>query len=172
MSTQTPVTTTPTKMDGVETTANIVTSQEVVEQANNVIESMTRNSTALFAEFTALVRRDPNSDEANAAYVKYKAAEDMLKHYKEAQESFKKTTGCSAPSEFRQHKQPVHAVVPSVLPFLQLKGEDIWKPREEVFDSTHDFCVCFEKVLRAHVQDLNDNWERLLPMCMNKEQIS
>jgi hypothetical protein len=63
----------------------------------------------------------------------------------------------------------IRAVVPPGLPFLQLRGENIWK-KHEVFDSAHDFCVCFEKVLRAHLQDFNLNWERLLPMYMNTEQ--
>jgi hypothetical protein len=118
----------------------------------------------LFTRLAALVRQDPNSPAANEAYVAYKSAEEKLAHFKQAQNSYLKIMGESSSTSGPVSASHRPAIVPAGLPFLQLRGEHQWKPREDMYDSAHDFCVCFEKVLRAHVQDLDTNWERLLPM--------
>lgn len=41
------------------------------------------------------------------------------------------------------------AVVPK-LPALQLKSDNNRWSADEAFDSVHDFCTTFEKILRAH----------------------
>lgn len=64
------------------------------------------------------------------------------------------------------------AVVPSGLPFLQLKGNSLWKQNQDTYDSVFDFRTAFETIFRAHVQPFDSNWERLLPVCLNSEQIS
>jgi hypothetical protein len=159
----------------VKDSVNPNTPHQAAMRANGVIDVLTENVTTLFSRFSVLVQQDPNSSAANEAYLVYKAAEDKLDHFKKAQTSFLKTTGITPVSSGKDATPSQNtraAVVPSGLPVLQLKGEHQWRAREEMFDSAHDFCVCFEKVLRAHMQDLNENWERLLPMCMNNEQIS
>ncbi|MGO3048237.1 MAG: reverse transcriptase domain-containing protein [Streptococcus thermophilus] len=66
-----------------------------------------------------------------------------------------------------------NTLVPTTLPYLQLKTDTmVYKRNQEVFDSVYDFCTQFQTVLEAHSLSMDDNWERLLPMSLNKEERS
>jgi hypothetical protein len=119
------------------------------DDASDVVQALTDNSRMLFTRLATLVRQDPNSTAANEAYLAYKSAEEKLTHFKQAQNSYLKIMDESSSASASTSNVNRPAIVPSGLPFLQLRGEHQWKPREEMYDSAHDFCVCFEKVLRA-----------------------
>jgi len=145
---------------------------EIHAQALEVVESMKKKSARLFSLYSKLSLNNPESDETKEAFNSYLVCEEQLNQYKATLRSFSSSTSSSISESMPLTTSTMRAVVPSGLPLLQLKGENIWRKGEEVFDSAHDFCVSFEKVLRAHVQDFDINWERLLPMCLNTEQIS
>ena len=141
--------------------------------AMRLIEVMKQRSTDLFTTYANHLEKDPESTEAASAFNAYVVCEEKLNQLKATLRSFTTSTSSLVSTESSNVTTSVsRAVVPSGLPLLQLKGENIWKPKEDVHDSAHDFCVAFETVLRAHIQDFDMNWERLLPMCMNTEQIS
>lgn len=70
-------------------------------------------------------------------------------------------------------KKPSRVVCPNNLPFLQLKSDEVFeKPDREKFDSVYDFWQEFVTILEMNALSLDDNWERLLPSCLSKEEIS
>jgi hypothetical protein len=72
----------------------------------------------------------------------------------------------SAAPRYQSHK----IIVPNTMPYMQMKDVAVWKQEEEIFDSVHDFIATFEKTLRANDLDLDTNWGKLLPLCLDQEQ--
>ncbi|KAI8347359.1 hypothetical protein BD560DRAFT_338543, partial [Blakeslea trispora] len=63
-------------------------------------------------------------------------------------------------------------LVPANLPFLQLNSDVVIRREKDSYDSVYDFCQEFVTILEAHSLSLDDNWERLLPICLSKEDRS
>ena len=151
------------------TSAEHQTPLETTSRSQTILNNLIKKVTILFATYTILMENDPDSNATNNAYDAYIAANNSLEKFKASFSSFKTSIANAAPaSEFSVRR----AVVPSGLPFLQLKGDSIWKQNQDAYDSAFDFCTAFETILRAHVQPFDSNWERLFPMCLNSEQIS
>jgi transposase InsO family protein len=156
--------------------SSVISSSSVAhppEDASDVVEALTLEYRHLFGIYASLMRQNPTSDETNQAHLACNAAQERLEHFQQSQATFLKSLNRQPfPAPVSSVAPARSVVVPSGLPFLQLIGETQWKPKEESFDSAYDFCASFEKVLRAHAQDMDGNWERLLPMCLNNEQYS
>ncbi|KAG0810347.1 hypothetical protein G6F16_013577 [Rhizopus arrhizus] len=127
----------------------------------------------LFATYMNSNKSDPDSPETLQALSLYREFEQKIVAAKEAHKSM------TSLFEERQDAKDlgnnlglVRLVVPNDLPVLQLRGETLWRKKADPFDSAYDFCNTFETVLHAHGLSLNSNWERLLPLCMNPEQVS
>ncbi|CEP12660.1 hypothetical protein [Parasitella parasitica] len=142
---------------------------ETASRSQSVLDKLTKKANVLFAKYSLLMEQDETSEFTVAAHNAYMVANESLEKFKKSLSSFKSSlvveNSVVAPRLQR-------AVVPSGLPFLQLKGDSVWKQNQDIFDSAFDFCTAFETILRAHVQPFDTNWERLLPMCLNSEQIS
>jgi hypothetical protein len=123
-------------------------------------------------EYMVLNEDDSDTAAALTAHQKFKDCEEKVNRAKEALKSFSAMfEEVKTPADGSSHLS-LRLVVPNDLPTLQLKGDAIWRKKAECYDSAYDFCNTFETVLRAHGQALNSNWERLLPLCMNPEQVS
>ncbi|KAG1133813.1 hypothetical protein G6F38_013203 [Rhizopus arrhizus] len=145
---------------------------DIVRRKLRLIENWKNQAKIHFMEYMVLNEDDTDPAAALTAHQKFKECEQKVNRAKEALKSFA--------AMFEEVKTPadgsnnhsLRLVVPNDLPTLQLKGDAIWRKKAECYDSAYDFCNTFETVLRAHGQALNSNWERLLPLCMNPEQVS
>ncbi|EIE87344.1 hypothetical protein RO3G_12055 [Rhizopus delemar RA 99-880] len=145
---------------------------DIIKRKFQIIENLKNHAKLHFMEYMVLNEDDSDPAAALIAHQKFKECEEKVNRAKEALKSFT--------AMFEEVKPPVDGpsnhylrlVVPNDLPTLQLKGDAIWRKKAECYDSAYDFCNTFETVLRAHGQALNSNWERLLPLCMNPEQVS
>ncbi|KAL9554154.1 hypothetical protein MBANPS3_002954 [Mucor bainieri] len=115
-----------------------------------------------------LMREDPLGEQTGLDHANYVAVTSSLSNLKNNQAAFENLQYAAAAAPQATTK----ATVPSEPRFWQLKGEYQWKPKEESFESAYDFCVSFKKVLDAHLLPMDVNWRRLLPMCLNGEQLS
>lgn len=142
---------------------------EVIESAKAHYENMQKKSTILFANYVHLVEQHPDSGETAAAQEAYQDYEEKLKAFKKTLDSYTALNSTPVPIPVATTAAtPVSTVVPPTLPALQLRTDStLWKPKQEAFDSVLDFCISFEKVLRAHSLGFDHNWERLLPLCLN-----
>ncbi|KAG1168619.1 hypothetical protein G6F70_009027 [Rhizopus microsporus] len=152
------------------------TTEHMLESSLEVLRSLKEQAKVLFGKYIISSQADSGSPAAVSAHTEY---ENMEKRYHQAKLAHKSFVEMfSAEEEVKISKPGVNdslsarLVVPQDLPALQLKGESVWRKRCESFDSAYDFCNTFENVLRAHGLALNSNWERLLPLCMNAEQVS
>lgn len=145
------------------------TPSETASRSQSILNSLIKKVTILFATYTILMENDPDFNATNDADDAYMAANNSLEKFKTSFSSFKTSIANAAPVSESTLRR---AAVPSGLPFLQLKGDSLWKQNQDAYDSAFDFCTAFETILRAHVQPFDSNWERLLPMCLNSEQIS
>jgi hypothetical protein len=152
------------------------TAEHMLESSLEVLQSLKDQAKVLFGKYIISSQTDTGSPAALTAYAEYEAMERRYNQAKLAHKSFMEMF--STEEEIKVSKPGVNdststrLVVPQDLPALQLKGESVWRKRSESFDSAYDFCNTFENVLRAHGLALNSNWERLLPLCMNAEQVS
>ncbi|KAG1536774.1 hypothetical protein G6F49_012918 [Rhizopus delemar] len=145
---------------------------DIIKRKFQIIENLKNHAKLHFMEYMVLNEDDSDPAAALTAHQKFKECEEKVNRAKEALKSFTamfeevKTPADGANNHF------LRLVVPNDLPTLQLKGDALWKKKAECYDSAYDFCNTFETVLHAHGQALNSNWERLLPLCMNPEQVS
>ncbi|OBZ80668.1 hypothetical protein A0J61_11283, partial [Choanephora cucurbitarum] len=116
-------------------------------------------------------KESPNSDVTKVAFERMKCDEKL---YKDAEDVLKviKTVNVSASVDSPVQDDKKSTLVPLNLPFLQLTADVPLKPTKDSFDSVYDFCQEFVTVLEAHSLSLDASWERLLPMCLNKEERS
>ncbi|KAG1320004.1 hypothetical protein G6F63_014464 [Rhizopus arrhizus] len=147
--------------------------EDVALKSIGMIKDMKKQALVLFAAYMNSNQSSPDSPETLQALSLYKEFEQKIVTAKEAHKSM------TSLFEERQDAKDlsnnlglVRLVVPNDLPVLQLRGETLWRKKADPFDSAYDFCNTFETVLHAHGLSLNSNWERLLPLCMNPEQVS
>ncbi|OBZ80950.1 hypothetical protein A0J61_11001, partial [Choanephora cucurbitarum] len=119
-------------------------------------------------DYLALSNKNPDSEDAKLAFIEQERLKKIMKDAENILESIK--TMNSPPSSGQDDKKST--MVPVGLPFLQLTSDRVIKSNKESFDSAYDFCQEFEMVLEADSLSLDDSWERLLPMCLNKEERS
>ncbi|KAG1165019.1 hypothetical protein G6F36_013552 [Rhizopus arrhizus] len=120
---------------------------DIVGESLHMIESMKKKVLVLFSEYMNADKFGPDSKEAMSALSSYKQFEQKITAAEDAHKSFiSMFQEKSAPPA--QNNSLVRLVVPTDLPSLQLR------------------------VLHAHGLPLNTNWEHLLPLCMNPEQVS
>ncbi|KAG1085215.1 hypothetical protein G6F39_012825 [Rhizopus arrhizus] len=164
---------TPMDTDTAGPTPKVIDSTaDIIRRKTHIIENLKNQAKIHFMEYMVLNEDDSDPAAALTAHEKFKECEQKVNRAKEALKSFS--------AMFEEVKTPsdgpsnhsLRLVVPNDLPTLQLKGDAIWRKKAECYDSAYDFCNTFETVLRAHGQALNSNWERLLPLCMNPEQVS
>ncbi|EIE76889.1 hypothetical protein RO3G_01593 [Rhizopus delemar RA 99-880] len=145
---------------------------DIVRRKAQIIENLKKQAKIHFMEYMVLNEDDSDPAAALTAHQKFKECEEKVNIAKEALKSF--TTmfeEVKTPDEGSSHLS-LRLVVPNDLPTLQLKDDAIWRKKAECYDSAYDFRNTFETVLHAHGQALNSNWERLLPLCMNPDQVS
>lgn len=142
------------------------------EQANSLVAKLQKEYEAAFARYVELYYVNPDGDDTKEAEVLANAADQKLKHMSSMVSSYKSHSTAEAVPPVNSVPPSSRVIVPSGLPLLQLKGEVIWEKEAKAYDSAHDFCQKFETVLRAHALNLDSEWERLLPMCLNTEQVS
>ncbi|KAG1258091.1 hypothetical protein G6F58_012040 [Rhizopus delemar] len=147
--------------------------EDIARKSLEMIKDMKKQALLLFATYMNSNKSDPDSPETLQALSLYREFEQKIVAAKEAHKSM------TSLFEERQDAKDlgnnlglVRLVVPNDLPVLQLRGETLWRKKADPFDSAYDFCNTFETVLHAHGLSLNSNWERLLPLCMNPEQVS
>lgn len=88
------------------------------------------------------MENDPNSNAINNAYDAYIVANKSLEKLKGIFLTLKTSIFSASPAP---GSSVSHAVVPSGLPFLQLKGHLIWKQNQGTcYGSAFDFCIAFE----------------------------
>ncbi|GAA5817831.1 hypothetical protein MFLAVUS_011388 [Mucor flavus] len=122
----------------------------------------------LYGHYLSYQKVNPDSDNTKNAFAICKDAE---KKYTDAKDAFAMFQAIHEPVKMQDEKKS--SLVPSSLPFLQLKTDiAVFKKHVEVFDSVYDFCTQFQTVLEAHSLNMDDHWERLLPMSLNKEERS
>lgn len=147
----------------VELTASIL-----LESAKEDLDRKKNKYYVSLGNYLTLSKVDPSADATKAASLVYKQDQDL---FKEAEETLKVLKASNTPAVAPSDKKSM--LVPGNLPFLQLKSDPHQeKANREVFDSVYDFCQEFTTVLEAHALSLDASWERLLPMCLNKEERS
>ncbi|RCH78378.1 hypothetical protein CU097_000454, partial [Rhizopus azygosporus] len=125
-----------------------------------------------FSNYSELFYNNPEAEETKAAEAVANAADQKLKHWSNMVLNYKQHANMGTAPLIPTASSSSRVVVPSGLPLLQLKGEIIWEKEAKCYDSAYDFCQKFETVLKAHALNLDSEWERLLPMCLNTEQVS
>jgi hypothetical protein len=135
-------------------------------QAN--LDKLKNQYCILFGHYLSYQKVNPDSDNTKSAFTTCKEAE---RKYLDAKETFAIFKSIQEPVKMQDDKK--FSLVPSSLPFLQLKTDIVvYKKNLEIFDSVYDFCTQFQTVLEAHSLNMDDHWERLLPMSLNKEERS
>lgn len=141
--------------------------EEVIENAKAHYDSMEKKSTILFSNYLYLSKKSPDSVEAANAQAAFEDFDKKKKIFKDCMDMYSDAKLEKVPATSGRSSNE-STVVPPKLPALQLKSDsESWKPDGESFESVLDFCISFEKVLRAHSLGFDHNWERLLPLCLN-----
>ncbi|KAG0974397.1 hypothetical protein G6F28_013262 [Rhizopus arrhizus] len=146
--------------------------EDVALKSIGMIKDMKKQALVLFAAYMNSNQSSPDSPETLQALSLYKEFEQKIVAAQEAHKSMISLFEDKQDLNGSDNLGSVRLVVPNDLPVLQLRGEALWKKKADPFDSAYDFCNTFETVLHAHGLSLNSNWERLLPLCMNPEQVS
>ncbi|KAG0861934.1 hypothetical protein G6F16_012914 [Rhizopus arrhizus] len=146
--------------------------EDVALKSIGMIKDMKKQALVLFAAYMKSNQSSPDSQETLQALSLYKEFEQKIVAAQEAHKSMISLFEDRQDLNGSDNLGSVRLVVPNDLPVLQLRGEALWKKKADPFDSAYDFCNTFETVLHAHGLSLNSNWERLLPLCMNPEQVS
>ncbi|KAF7720449.1 hypothetical protein EC973_008601 [Apophysomyces ossiformis] len=55
------------------------------------------------------------------------------------------------------------------IPVFQVHGSQVWRPKQEVFDSIEHFLHTFQKVLKAMDVDLDQDWEKWLDVAIHHD---
>jgi transposase InsO family protein len=149
---------------------NLNTSPEdLLAMAQRNIENLKKKCTILYANYLHCQANSEDSVDTMKAHELYEHAQKQLAASMDALKSYSQL---SVKEETKQETKK-HSLVPSGLPYLQLKTDTlISKGNQEVFDSVYDFCMQFKTVLEAHSLSMDEHWERLLPMTLNKEDRS
>ncbi|OAD67613.1 hypothetical protein PHYBLDRAFT_173945 [Phycomyces blakesleeanus NRRL 1555(-)] len=161
----TPVPTVPSAINS--NTSSSITLEMLLASAKEDLSIKKNNFYVAYANYVALSKVNPMSDAARHASSIKKEAQEL---FEDAQKTLKVLEKANAPPAILEDKKSM--VVPSNLPFLQLCTETRVKQNRDVFDSVYDFCQEFTMVLESHSLSLDSCWERLLPICLNKEERS
>ncbi|KAG2191345.1 hypothetical protein INT47_005859, partial [Mucor saturninus] len=142
-----------------------IDSKKILQSAKENMEIVQRKYNFAYAHWIKCKNENASSSATKEASVVYKEVETEL------------IATCDAYLVFLSVNQPAPSknatYVPDSLPYLQLRTDTvIWKKNAEIFESVYDFCMQFKTVLEAHGLSLDESWERLLPMSMNKEDRS
>jgi hypothetical protein len=139
------------------------------------IQTVEKECSALFAEYMTLYNQDPTSDVTKTALETFNARYDHLKKLQNMLEVKKdEPTTTEAIENATQDAMDValenHGI--KGLLFLQLYGDN--PPTEkrrnfEAYRTTRDFCTAFEAMLVDNRLTFSEDWERTLPLCLNKE---
>ncbi|GAA5806605.1 hypothetical protein HPULCUR_012145, partial [Helicostylum pulchrum] len=149
-------------------TVSSETTDDLIQTAQANLETLKNQYSILFGHYLSYQRVNPDSDNTKNSFAICKEAEQK---YVDAKTAFSIFKSIHNPVKMQDDKK--FSLVPSSLPFLQLKTDIVlYKKNHEVFDSVYDFCTQFQTVLEAHSLSMNDHWERLLPMSLNKEERS
>ncbi|GAA5806349.1 hypothetical protein HPULCUR_011882 [Helicostylum pulchrum] len=159
-------------MEDVSSNVSVSLSPEVadglMETAQENLINLKNQYSILYGHYLSYQKVNPDSDNTKNAFAICKDAE---KKYVDAKDAFAIFKSIHEPVKMPDEKKS--SLVPSSLPFLQLKTDiTLFKKHLEVFDSVYDFCTQFQTVLEAHSLNMDDHWERLLPMSLNKEERS
>ncbi|KAI8326023.1 hypothetical protein EDC96DRAFT_593598 [Choanephora cucurbitarum] len=149
------------------TTATLKKSAEedLVRKKNNYFISL--------GHYLKYSEQDPTSDAAKHAFEVTKRDEQLMKDAEHVLKMLKSLDGSASGSPLDSSSlEKKSMLVPANLPFLQLTSDVVIKSSKDTFDSVYDFCQEFVTVLEAHSLSLDDSWERLLPMCLNREERS
>ena len=142
------------------------TTAHLLKTAKENVDKLRVDYKVAYGHYLSCQKHHPNAEPTRVAYLSYKEAEVL---FREADEAYKIFYAMENPVKIDNKSH----LVPTILPFLQLKTDtELPKKNKEIFDSVYDFCNQFKTVLEAHSLNLDDHWERLLPMCLNKEDKS
>lgn len=142
-----------------------IDSKKLLQSAKENLDLVQQRYTTAYAHWLRCKSENSSSAATTEALMVYKEVEGELLTTRDAYRVF---LSINNPEPTRNATR-----VPDGLPFLQLKTDTVVsKKNAEVFDSVYDFCMQFKTILEAHGLLLDENWERLLPMSMNKEDRS
>ncbi|KAG2210684.1 hypothetical protein INT45_002557, partial [Circinella minor] len=142
-----------------------IDSKKILQSAKENLKLVQQRYNAAYAHWIKCKNENATSDVTKDALTAYKEVENELVTTRDAYKVF---LSVNKPEPSKNN-----TFVPDTLPFLQLRTDTvIWRKNAEVFDSVYDFCMQFKTVLEAHGLSLDESWERLLPMAMNKEDRS
>lgn len=149
------------------------TPAELVRKAHENLDIMKKKSTVLFANYLYTFGLNPESEDTFKAHQAFKTCQEQIIMLQQSIDSYsvdtQKNSSTGKNIEEKSHASKNSSIVPN-LPALQLKS-DRWSSGEG-FDSVHDYCTTFEKILRAHDLNLNHHWERLLPLSLSNVHYS
>ncbi|GAA5801532.1 hypothetical protein HPULCUR_006980 [Helicostylum pulchrum] len=141
-------------MEDVSSDVSVSLSPEVadglMETAQENLINLKNQYSILYGHYLSYQKVNPDSDNTKNAFAICKDAE---KKYVDAKDAFSIFKSIHEPVKMPDEKKS--SLVPSSLPFLQLKTD-----------------ITFFKLSEAHSLNMDDHWERLLPMSPNKEERS
>ena len=143
------------------------TTEMLLKSAQEDLALKKNNYLILSGHYLAASKVNPTSQHTKNASEAQKEAQRL---YLEAEELLKVLKSVHTPLSLPDEKKSV--LVPANLPYLQLTSDVVIKSNKDSFDSVYDFCQEFVTILEAHSLSLDDHWERLLPMCLGKEDRS
>ncbi|KAI8323398.1 hypothetical protein EDC96DRAFT_595724, partial [Choanephora cucurbitarum] len=143
------------------------TVENLLKSAEEDLAAKKKNYLILSGHYLAASKVSPTSQHTKNASDAQKEAQKL---YLEAEELLKVLKSVHSPVSVPDEKKSM--LVPANLPYLQLTSDVVIKSNKDSFDSVYDFCQEFVTLLEAHSLSLDDNWERLLPMCLSKEDRS
>lgn len=148
-------------------------SEELIAAAKENLDNLKQICTAAYVKLIREQKINVSSSEARSANADYNKAQFDYKLAAEAFQTFVSMNEVPVEKKVVLKTSSPKALVPPSLPYLQLASDSSPpKKNTEVFDSVFDFCKKFKTVLEAHTLEPDFHWERLLPICLNKEDQS
>lgn len=155
----------PESMKSKYASTGVIDTKKLLQSAKENLELVRYRYTTTYAHWIKCKNENSSSSATMEALSMYKEVEKELITTRDAYNVF---LSVNKPKLIAKATR-----VPDGLPFLQLKTDTVViKKSAEIFDSVYDFCMQFKTILEAHGLSLDENWERLLPMSLNKEQRS
>lgn len=143
------------------------------------VDTVEKECSSLFAEYMKVYNQDPNSEitrsaleQFNSRYDHLKKLQNMLNHDQQEQNTMPQIKQEPSPEIKEERKEEYFGIPKSELVFLRLKDEVTGyekSPGQKIYDTARDFCNAFEAMLIKHRLTFSENWEKTLPLCLNKE---